>query len=663
MKHTIFLCVITILLAIAAVALFSKSQNKSPSLTSPHKNNNHNSQQDASLAKRKTVNSKIITTSTNQDIKAACEQHFLQGQTQNTIKRLMYSNASGFARKLEGNPRNASKRRKIFHLAGFSIEDSEALQRGFLVDGELGSHYRAKRTTHIPVSLHPYRFVNRQHDRTDKQNIEASTLIYRGNFEALYRQLENRELSAQNFYDPESTALSILQRDAQFDNSKLQLLHSSGFPITANTVVRGISHNLNSELVREITHIAVQEDPKSFQDEFKYSLLGERPLGLLATEKFRDDVVQIIAAKGLGISSKHYNLFDAVRQPTNAQELRSVINIVQLAIKAGQRPTLVSVTQKLQQILPKDVYHQLENELSPKYESTDEELQLAEQLRAMVDSYEIEIEEAQAFEQTCRQTQEVDEIQLFSEKSHGLTDLTEMSLEQKIITAKAAGEKQKAIWQQQRHKDTAVNPNWPKQPELTEALLASLNKNRFDDAKAILEEMHSLDLLASGLHTVIEWGLHYNNGMRLPKSFYQYIVEHAREMRYGTAAIIIRKDALPFFKALTINGLDLEMRNAQNENLLYAKSILGSAQTVKYLLDAGLNPSEPHMALDLLDRELELIHHTRVIEAEPLAAVKAIIEAGAPVRRSHIERLRLINASFHPTETAELNSYFPQAVQ
>lgn len=463
----------------------------------------------------------------------------------------------------------------------------------------------------------------------------------------------------------------IIQSNNDISSSDIDNLLDAGFPINLDAIVNAIKKDVQTQIVITLSERYTQKNLGTWQEDG-----NDMNLSLASAKALRPDLMQYFIKKGVNGFTQSYSgvntILDELPKPKNEKESKIALEIANEVLSHGGAPTRYSSLERLNSWLPEPQKQQYKSLLHVRNDINDEQLKIATELKSILDTYNKKAAYSSDAISRCKAQHNYDTDAYIEELVKEKPSSIKLSLnDKKNITTYLKKQQQEFFKNPEgflkRLKNTAQNITITKNPPELISLYKSLNAATMDKqwAKAleISEKLNIASGNKAGYTSLLSSYLWEENPSW---GFIEDLLQRGTPIDSGLMMPLARKGHVEFTEKLLAYGLNPSGLNDLGENALsFAVVARKNERMISFLIEHGVTVKPDTLGLDPLDIALgELDSYSDMKEAgtnTPYFATPAhiaiLIKAGAPLERSHIEKIELLQEINPKAFNALINTY------
>lgn len=567
-----------------------------------------------------------------------CFAQFNNNQTPDLLLQQKNNHLIMFFRELEAKSYELSQREVIADIAGLNKEDAFAASTGNQVKTQ-----DAK--PHEVLLADNY---NEQMELPSDQRDLFDALSEKEDLSGIADALRNKTLNPTSVRFGDSLVGQVIVRNPQINVDQLQSLLAAGAEIHLETIATAVKF-ASSEVV-----IFLAENYK--QDLARQWWINGMPtnLTMASAAAFRDDLFFYFMSKGINPyidnGYEYSMLFDVMPEPvTEQQKQRALIYVVD-ALKHNARSTRLSTVERLKRWLPEDIQQNYRSTLTPAIEIPAELMALGNRLKSELELMQTQIAAAQRLATACQHQHNYRVENYLEELLQGNADSKNLSLTTKNLLAGHFNDLMKKEWEkaaeaQLAKTDPAALRNLEESKQVNQKLFNQIMDKQWGKALAICST-HPRQDLRSGLCAQL---LHsYVSDEKANWAFIEKILPHIDRLDSSLLTPLVMHNKIDLLRKFAARGLAFDQLGYHQDPLAWALRIGNNTEAIAFLLEQGTPTKYDFPGADALDTGLAQLDQFEASltrdDGSPFFTtpqdVALLIRAGAPIERSHIEKIQ-----------------------
>lgn len=590
-----------------------------------------------------------------------CFAQFNNNQTPDLLLQQKNNHLIIFFRELKAKSYDLSQQHVIADVAGLNKKEAFAASTGRQVKTQ-------DTKPHEVLLADNY---DQQTELPSDQRDLFDALSEKGDMSGIADAFRNKALNPTNIHFGSSLVGQLILRNPHINVDQIQSLRAAGAEIHLETIATAVKF-ASSEVV-----IFLAENYQ--QDLASQWRINDIPtnLAMASAAAFRDDLFFYFINKGIkpyvDNGYEYSMLFDVMPEPvTEQQKQRALIYVVD-ALKHNARSTRLSSIERLKRWLPEDIQQSYHSTLMPAIEIPAELMALGTRLKGELEQMQAQIAAAQRLASACQHQHNYRVENYLEELLQGNADSKNLSLATKNLLSKHFDEQMKKGWQkaaeeQAKKTDPAEVRNLEESKQVNQKLFNQIMDKQWDKALAICSTQPRQDL-RNGLCSQL---LHsYVSDEKANWAFVEKILPHVTKMDSGLLTALAMGNKMDLLRKFAARGLAFDQLDYHHDPLAWALRIGNNTEAIAFLLEQGTPTKYDFPGADALDTGLAQLDRFNASltrdDGSPFFTapqdVALLIRAGAPIERSHIEKiqqLKMLNPDAYQALIAavpELGSY------
>jgi hypothetical protein len=619
-------------------------------------NDNRASEKNNDVSKSGEENSKSKAASLGLSRKVSrklCEDLYGNNQTPEELLTAKKYSLNAFFRKLDGMGEDGGSLNVIGNVAGLSFDDVNKAVSGL-------NHSEFLSTLSKRLIL-PDDYKSRPELSGEDRRYLEKVFASKNDKDLIFAIQQGKIDPASMQFGSPLLELAI-KANPQIPREQLRSLIEAGLQVDLQTIATAIDLNLPIEQIEVLTEA--------------YS----KPLSEVWIEDDQPMNLALLSAKKLNPGLFHYfnnqkqidpyaqnfagliTLLDVIPAPINDSEKDLAVRFVKSGLAFGLKPVNYSTTKRLNAFLPDDLKRQYSDQLKSWVQPTEEQLKHAADLQQQLNEFDQQILAAKELQQKCLADHQysletyVDDLVRSKSKSENLS----LATKKRIVgfldeTEQSFYQNPQKFATQLKEKGVTLNIKKPSSDlvALRTKLTDLIMDEQWDEALLLSQQFPDKE----GVNTVLSSYLwkEYASWEKI-----EVLINQGAELQPFMVRSLAYHGKTELIEKLIPYGLDVTYQDSQGRNALsISVENVKNADIVKLLIDMGTPLKPKGIGMDPLDLAFEQLDmFNPAIPDARFNNILLLLQAGAPIERSHREKVSMLRST-NPDAYTALMQYIP----
>ncbi len=578
-----------------------------------------------------------------------CQSIFEKSLTVTELTKTKNYALSKFVRTLDANSVSVTDKNTIGDVAGLSMKEMSLASSG-LNQSEF-------RNDQGKIVLLADDYANRVELPSLDRNFFDEALKEK-NYRKIIDAVNEHKIDPNQVRFLKSLLAQIFLEDSDISRENVEKLIASGLTINMDALVYAIKQGVSSDIVMLLSEKYNHDHLSTWQEDST-----EMNLPLASAKALRTDLVGYFTNKGIQPFTTSYlegggnSLLDVLPKPKSPAQQRTALGLATAALAHGIKPIRTSSVKNLNEWLPEQTKQQYQSLLQPTIVPTDEVKKYASELKELIDSYDKKIAYAKNAEPRCMEQHHYDQKAYIRELIKKNPSSNNLSLAAKNSIYDYAKGRQEAMYKNPRKflddlkaAGAIITEVFatPISKQTNEQLFAATMDKRWQTAMEICDKAYAETGNKYAYTSLLSQYLWED---KADWDFVAQLLQRGAAVEPYLIHSLARKGNINLIEKLMPYGLDLNYVDNLGDNALsFAIGGVRNVKTVEFLLAHGVDVKLKTIVPDPLDvalAQMDIFSSAMKTEGgKPYFTtpqeVTALIRAGAPIEKSHREKIAML---------------------